>query len=51
MPACRSTHTADLAKDLNVAVSSVFRSEVSVFLLVQWFFSAYAVLAIVTVVR
>ncbi|KAG1676963.1 hypothetical protein FOA52_014839 [Chlamydomonas sp. UWO 241] len=45
-----SSHTEDLAKDFNVALAAVFRSELSVFLCVQWFFSAYAMAALATIV-
>lgn len=45
----RTQHEA-VAHDVQLAVSAVFRSELSVFLLVQWFFSAYAVFALGTVV-
>ncbi|GAX79862.1 hypothetical protein CEUSTIGMA_g7302.t1 [Chlamydomonas eustigma] len=38
-----------LASDLNSATSAILRSEISVFLLVQWCFSAYAVLALTTI--
>eukprot|EP00955_Chlamydomonas_euryale_P108479 365853-Chlamydomonas_euryale.AAC.4 len=47
----RSTQTEPLIRDVNVALTAVLRSELSVFLLVQWLFSTYAVAAIVTVVR
>uniref|UniRef100_A0A7R9W0Y7 RING-type domain-containing protein n=1 Tax=Chlamydomonas euryale TaxID=1486919 RepID=A0A7R9W0Y7_9CHLO len=44
-----STQTEPLIRDVNVALTAVLRSELSVFLLVQWLFSTYAVAAIVTV--
>ena len=55
-PACPSvcspcrTHQEEIIADAHSALATVLRSEISVFLLVQWCFAAYAVAALATIV-
>jgi hypothetical protein len=47
----RRTHTAELAEDGRSALSAMLKSEMTVFLMVQWCFAAYAFAALLTIVR
>ena len=52
MPFCSPcrTHQEEIIADAHSALATVLRSEISVFLLVQWCFAAYAVAALATIV-
>lgn len=46
----RRTHEDELAADAKSALSAMLKSEMTVFLMVQWCFAAYALAALVTIV-
>lgn len=46
----RRTHEAELAADAKSALSAMLKSEMTVFLMVQWCFAAYALAALATIV-
>lgn len=50
LPTHRNDHEA-ISRDLHIALSVIQRSELTVYLIVQWCISAYTVVAMLTVVR